>query len=123
VAKVAGVLINLDEVARAAAAEPSVSDCCAIALPDLNLGESVHVVMTARPGLQVDASRVASRVLAATALRTVPHLHVVAALPRDSRGKLPRAALEALARGAEPGTAPDPPYSIRQERPWTSRRS
>ncbi len=96
VAKVAGVLVNLDEVSRIAAAEDGVADACAIAVPHAVFGETVHVFLASAPNLRVDAGEVAKRIVLHTLLRTSPRVHILARLPRSDSGKIARRELLAI---------------------------
>ena len=97
VAKVAGVLVSLEEITRIAGAEEGVADCCAIAVPHSVFGEAVHVFVVAAPGRRVDEGQVAVRIIEQTLLRTAPRVHALDKLPRSDSGKLARTTLEAIA--------------------------
>jgi long-chain acyl-CoA synthetase len=104
VAKVAGVLIHLDEVAKVAANQAGIVDSCAIAVPHPLFGEAVHVFLAAAADARVDAPEVARRVVEGTLLRTSPRVHVLPRLPRSDSGKIARSALEAIALADAPGS-------------------
>jgi acyl-CoA synthetase (AMP-forming)/AMP-acid ligase II len=101
VAKVAGVLISLDEISALASRLEGVADCGTIAVPDPVFGEAIHVFLAPVPGRGVDPREVATRILAATLLRTSPRVHVIDRLPRSDSGKLARGTLEVMAREAD----------------------
>jgi long-chain acyl-CoA synthetase len=98
VAKVAGVLVNLEEVAHIAASQDGVADSCAIGVPHPVFGESVHVFLAAAADRRPDAGEVARRIMERTLLRTSPRVHILDRLPRSDSGKVIRTVLEAMAR-------------------------
>jgi long-chain acyl-CoA synthetase len=98
VAKVAGVLVSLEEISRIAGAEEGVADCCTIAVPHSVFGEAVHVFVAVAPGRRVDEGHVAARIMEQTLLRTAPRVHALDRLPRSDSGKLARTTLEAIAK-------------------------
>jgi acyl-CoA synthetase (AMP-forming)/AMP-acid ligase II len=98
VAKVAGVLVSLEEIARIAASQEGVADSCAIAIPHSVFGESVHVFVAVAEGRRPDAGEVARRIMERTLLRTSPRVHILHELPRSDSGKVARTVLEAMAR-------------------------
>jgi long-chain acyl-CoA synthetase len=98
VAKVAGVLVNLDEISAIASRVAGVADCCAISVPHPVFGEAVHVFVAPAPNVRVDASDVAMQIVQRTLLRTSPRVHLLDQLPRGDSGKLARGTLEAIAQ-------------------------
>jgi long-chain acyl-CoA synthetase len=97
VAKVAGVLVNLEEIARIAASQEGVRDSYALAIPHAVFGESVHVFLAVAADRRPDAGEVASRIMERTLLRTSPRVHLLDELPRGESGKIARTVLEAIA--------------------------
>ena len=106
VAKVAGVLVSLEEIARIAASVEGVADSCAIAVPHSVMGEAIHVFLAVAVDRRPDEGEVARRIVEKTLLRTSPRVHLLDELPRGDSGKIARTALEAMARrdGASVGS-------------------
>ena len=103
IAKVAGVLVDLDDVSRVGRACPAVTDSVAIGIEHPVLGEEVHLFVAAPHGAGADRETIARALLEGTRtpLRRAPRIHILPVLPRTAMGKIERGALERLARGAE----------------------
>ena len=99
IAKVAGVLVNLDEVSRIGASCGMVADSYAIGVDHPVLGEEVHLFVAEKAGCAVDPREVGRVLMETTTMKRVPRIHVIRALPRTAMGKVSRADLERMARG------------------------
>lgn len=95
IVKVGGRRVALAELERAALSIPGVTDAVAAAIPTNDARENLLALVVA--GAELDRSRVRDQLGALLAREAMPRrIRLVRALPRDERGKLPRARLLAL---------------------------
>jgi acyl-CoA synthetase (AMP-forming)/AMP-acid ligase II len=95
VAKVAGVLVNLDEICRLAKEQGAVADCCAVGVEHPIFGEDVHLFVVKRQDATLAMTDLARFIATKASLPRAPRIHAIDAIPRTAMGKVSR---ETLAR-------------------------
>lgn len=95
-----GFNIHPAEVENAMVALPGVAEACAVGLPDAEWGERLEALLVAEAGEEPDPGRLCLALRERIGpIKTPKRLVVVAELPRNSLGKLDRAAVRRLLEG------------------------